>query len=281
MVTSTRSFRLGAQADLVQQIVHLAADRPHVDFGIDQAGGPDDLLDHRAGGLRQLVRTGRGRNVNRLMHAILEFLERQRAIVERAGQAESELDQVLLARAVAVIHALKLRNGLVAFVEEQQRVVRQIIQQRGRSLARQASRKMARIIFDAVAVADLADHLQIEHWCAATGAALRCACLLFRARPSTSCSSFSMLRSALCARLGRHHVVRLGIDRQAQIGLLHLAGERIDLLQRFDLIAPQADAIGGVVVGGEDLDHVAAHAKRAALEIAFVALVKDVDQALR
>ncbi len=34
-----------ARADLGQQIVHLAADRPHLDDGIEQAGRPDDLLD--------------------------------------------------------------------------------------------------------------------------------------------------------------------------------------------------------------------------------------------
>ena len=73
--------------------------------------------------------------------------------------------------------------------------------------------------------------------------------------------------------------MRLGIDGEPQIGLLHLAGERIDLLQRFDLIAPQADAIGEIVVGGEYFDDVAADTERPALEIALIALIEDVDQA--
>ncbi len=46
----------------------------------------------------------------------------------------------------------------------------------------------------------------------------------------------------------------------------------------FDLISPHLDAIGHVVVGGEDLDDVAAHAKSSAAEVAVGALVEDVDQ---
>ena len=46
----------------------------------------------------------------------------------------------------------------------------------------------------------------------------------------------------------------------------------------FDLVAKELDAIGHLVVGGEDLDHVAAHAKGAAAEIAIVALVENFDQ---
>ena len=131
--------------------------------GIDQAGGPDDLFDHHAGGFGELIGTGRGGDIDHLIHAILELFERERAVVERAGQAEAVVHQTFFARAVAMIHALQLRNGLMAFVDEHQMIVRQIVEQRGRRFARQASGEMARVVFDAVAVADLADHFQIEH----------------------------------------------------------------------------------------------------------------------
>ena len=45
------------------------------------------------------------------------------------------------------------------------------------------------------------------------------------------------------------------------------------------MIAPELDAIGVVVVGGKDLDHVAAHAESPALKVVVVALVEDLDQA--
>ena len=56
VVTSTRSFFFDALANLVQQVVDLTFHGTHFDFGIDQAGRADDLLDHHAGGFRQLIR---------------------------------------------------------------------------------------------------------------------------------------------------------------------------------------------------------------------------------
>ena len=51
----------------------------------------------------------------------------------------------------------------MALVDENQMVVRQVIEQSGRRFARQAAGEMPRIVFDSVAISDLADHLQIEH----------------------------------------------------------------------------------------------------------------------
>ena len=51
VVTSTRSLRRDALADLAEQVVDLALRRPDLDLRIDQAGRPDDLLDHHAAGL--------------------------------------------------------------------------------------------------------------------------------------------------------------------------------------------------------------------------------------
>ena len=78
-----------------------------------------------------------------------------------------------------------------------------------------------------------------------------------------------------------HHVVRLRVNRQPQIGLPHLARERIDLRQRIDLVAPQFHAVGPVVVGRENLDDVAAHAEAPAPEIAVIAVVEDLHQPRR
>ena len=53
----------------------------------------------------------------------------------------------------------------------------------------------------------------------------------------------------------------------------------IDLADRLDLVAEELDADRGLVlVRREDLDHVAAHAERAAVEVDVVALVLDVDE---
>ena len=58
----------------------------------------------------------------------------------------------------------------------------------------------------------------------------------------------------------------------------NLAGERVDLADALDLVAPQADAVGGLAVGRLYLQHVAAHAEAAALQEVVVAVVVDLDQ---
>ena len=60
---------------------------------------------------------------------------------------------------------------------------------------------------------------------------------------------------------------------------LDLAAQRIDLADRLDLVAEELDADRRLLlVRGEDLDDVAAHAERAAVEVDVVALVLDVDE---
>ena len=88
-----------------------------------------------------------------------------------------------------------------------------------------------------------------------------------------------MVLTAVALALGQDDVVRLGIDGQARVLLLDGAEERIDLGERVDLVAEELDAVGVFVVGGVDLDDVAADAEGAAAEVDVVAVVEDFDQA--
>ncbi len=72
----------------------------------------------------------------------------------------------------------------------------------------------------------------------------------------------------------RRHVVRVRVDLHELQVVGLLAGERIELDDRLDLVAEEADAPGAVLqVGRKEFDHIAAHPKRAAGEIALDALV--------
>ena len=106
----------------------------------------------------------------------------KRTVVERRGQAEAVLHQRFLARAVAVIHAVQLRHGLVRFVDEHQVVARKIIEQRRRRFARQASGEVARVVLDAMAVAHGLDHLQVVHGALVHALRLDQVALLFQFR---------------------------------------------------------------------------------------------------
>ncbi len=82
-----------------------------------------------------LVVGRRRRDEDRLRQELLELVEAQRPVVERRRQAKAVVDQVLLARAVAPVHAADLRNRDVRLVDEHQRVGRQVVDQRRRRLA--------------------------------------------------------------------------------------------------------------------------------------------------
>ena len=58
-----------------------------------------------------------------LRHLLEELVEAQRPVVERGRQAEAEVDERLLARPVALVHAADLRDGLVRLVDEDHEVV--------------------------------------------------------------------------------------------------------------------------------------------------------------
>jgi len=62
-----------------------------------------------------------------------------------------------------VVHGADLRDGLVRFVDEEEKIVGDVVEQSWRSFAGQAAAEMARIIFNAVAIADGAHHFDIEH----------------------------------------------------------------------------------------------------------------------
>ncbi len=76
----------------------------------------------------------------------------------------------------------------------------------------------------------------------------------------------------------RGDVLGGGEDRDRVESRQRLAGERIEVRDRFDLVAEERDPPGGLGVGGLQLEHVAAHAEPSAAEHGVVAHVLDVDQ---
>jgi hypothetical protein len=83
---------------------------------------------------------------------------------------------------------------------------------------------------------------------------------------------------ALDAR-GRRDVVPRGIDHRALVLAQDLAAQGIDLEDRLELVAEELEPDHAVLlVGGEDLDHVAARAERPAAEVEVVARVLHLGQ---
>src|SRR3954452_25279307 len=151
---------LHARADLLHQVVDLVARLAHVDLGVHDPGRADDLLDD-ARGVLALVRAGRGRHIDELRRDVEDLLEGLRAVVHRARQPEAVVHERLLARAVALVHAADLRHGLVRLVDEEDEVLREVVDQAVRPRPRRPSVEDARVVLDAAAEPDLAQHLHV------------------------------------------------------------------------------------------------------------------------
>ena len=124
----------------------------------------------------------------------------------------------------------------MALIHKEQKIAGKIIQQRGRSLARQAARKVPRIILDPVAVAHGLDHLQIKARALVNALRLHHAPLRLQVgNPRVQLRHNRINRLGLPLRL--HYIMALGIYGQPRIALLHRAEERIDLREALDLIA--------------------------------------------
>ncbi len=165
-------------------------------------------------------------------------------------------------------------------VDEHQRVGRQVVDQRRRRLAGAAARQVARVVLDALAVADLGHHLEVE------ARALLDALRLDQLHLADEEFLLLVQLDLDLVDRGEHllpsrHVVRRREHREARDLLLQVAGQRVEELQRLDLVVEQRDAdrvLG--VLRREDVEHVAAHAEHAALELDVVARVLHLGQPL-
>src|SRR5262249_48828349 len=179
----------------------------------------------------------------------------------------------------AVIHTTYLRDGLVRLVDEQQIILRDVVQQRGWGFAWQASAEMAGIILDSMAVTDGAHHFNVEK--RALRHALRFDELALLFQLLLPPFEFFLNRDdGTLTLVLRHHVMRARIDRDTCEILLtrsDFAGQRINLAKLVNLIAPHLQAIGVVFVGRIDLDDVTANPERPAPQV-FAALVLYVDK---
>ncbi len=149
-----------ALAGFIDNVVDLARNRPHINIGIKQPRRANNLLDLLLADLFLIV-ARRGRHVNELGHALLEFVEAQRAVVKTTRQTETMFGERDLSTAVAFVHATNLRHRDVALVDDAQEIFREIVEKRIRGLAWRTAIKMPRVILDAAAKTHGFEHFQI------------------------------------------------------------------------------------------------------------------------
>src|SRR5581483_5975503 len=269
---------LRALSDLFHQVVDLAASGANLDLGVDQSGGPNDLL-RNAFGDTKLVRTRGGRHEQHLSDLLGKLVEPQRAVVERAREPESVLDQRLLARPVALVHPVDLWDRDVRLVDHAEPVVGEVVEEGVGRLAGLPAVDMARVVLDARAEPDLAEHLEIVG--GAHPQALGLEELALRLEPREALPELLLdgPDGALHA-LVRGHVVGGRVDRDLRQLTEELAGDGVEPQDALDRVAPPLDPDAGLLVGRVHLEHVALHPELAPSKVHLVAVVLDIDQAL-
>ncbi len=204
---------------------------------------------------------------------MLEFFKLQRPVIHGRRQAEPKLHQCGFARTVAPVHGAQLPHGDMAFIDKHQGIGGQIVDQRGRRLARRRTRQMPRIVFDALTKAQLLQHLEIK-----TGALLQALGLdqlvvghqLGKALAQFLFDRFDRPQYGFA----RGHIMRTREHSKAGHGVPHLAGKGIEHIQRFDFVVEHGDAQRQLgMFCGEYVDDLATGTKMPAGKLYIVALV--------
>src|SRR5688572_30031368 len=136
---------------------------------------------------------------------------------------------------------------------------------------------MARVILDAMAVADFLDHLEIEHRPLVQPLRLEQFALGLEL-PAVPLELLLDRDDRQLRAVARGDEVRLRVDRDLVEAANDLAGQRVEPRQLVDLVPEQPDAERVLLVGRNDLDDVAADAEGSAAELDVVALVLDFDE---
>ncbi len=220
---------------------------------------------------------GRRREQHHLADAAEELIELERTVVDRRGQPKAVVDERRLAREVALVHAPDLRDRLVGLVDERDEVVGEVVDQRVRRAARRAPVEDSGVVLDPRAEADLAQHLDVVLGPLREPVGLELLALGLEGCDAVAKLALDLLDGAL-ERLLLGHVMAGGPDRDVVERVEDLAGERVEVLDRLDLVAEQLDPIGGLGVRGHDLEHLTPGAERATAEVGVVAAVLHCDE---
>ena len=209
------------------------------------------------------ARTARRRgDEHELLHLPEELVEAERPVVERRREPEAEVDERLLARAIALVHPTELRDRLVGLVDEADEVVREVVDERERVRARRPALERARVVLDPVAEPELLHHLDVVLGALADPVCLEHPALGLELRDLLLELRAQVVDRAFDRRL-RGHVLGRRPDHEVVEVRVHLAGERVEVRYLLDLVAEERDAIGGLDVRGLHLDDVAFHAEAA------------------
>ncbi len=235
----TLAYR-NAFSHLADEVVNLIERRPHLDGWIDKSGWAQHLLDDPGAGFHLVIGRRRGYKHD-LIDAFLEFTEIKGAVVERGGQPESILNEIHLARSVALEHAADLRNGDMRFIDEHDVIALEIIEKACGRFAGLSAPDDTGIIFDAAAVTHLQKHFHVV----ARSAFKALRLYQFALRVEYAKPFFKLFADkphCFFHLFGRGYEVLCGVNIKLLQFLGFCASQGIDAVQAFDRVAEKFDS---------------------------------------
>ena len=104
---------------------------------------------------------GRCRHEDALVNPLHHFFKTQWSVVSCRWESKSVIDKSIFPASVALILAVELRNGYMAFIDHEQKILREIIEQRERWLTWATTIYMHGIVLNPIAIAHLLDHFKV------------------------------------------------------------------------------------------------------------------------
>ena len=196
--------------------------------------------------------------------------QRSGPVVHRAGQPEAEVDQVALARHVALVHRADLRHGDVGLVDDEEEVLGEVVEQAVRRRSPGPAVDVQAVVLDAGAGPDLAHHLDVVGGAHPQPLGLEQLALLLERGELVLELELDAADRPLHP-LGTGDVVRRREDVHLRLLAHDLAGQRVQRVDALDLVAEELDPDRELLVDRDDLDGVAPHPERAAGEREVVA----------
>ena len=271
---------LHPEPDLSQKIIHLILSSSNQNRRIDQPRGPDNLLYYCPPAPFHFIFSRCSGNIDSLMDPILKLREIQGSIIKGGGEPESKLNQSLLPGTIPPRHPPDLGDGDMALIDKEQEIIREVIKQSGRRIARFSVVKMKRIILNPITEPDLLHHLQVIVGAHLQPLDLQQLSPLFKELQSSL--QFHADISGRAFQIGfAADIMTPREDNRPAAFPRSYRTERINIGEPFNLIPPIFNPQDPVfLIGGKYLHHIPPNPKGTPVEIKIVSLILEVNQIL-
>ena len=213
------------------------------------------------------------------MHPLLKLLKGQGTVVKGAGQAEAIAHQRFLSRSIAVVHGMDLRQRHMTLVDEEEKIIRKIVDQRHGGRAHRTIGQHTGVVLNTAAMSQLPQHFDIVHGALLQPLGFHQHIVFFKIFQPLLQFPFDG-GDRLLHLLGGGDIVACGINGNVAHGAQHLPRDGVELTDAVDLIAKKFHADGSTLgISRENLHRVATDTELIALKGEVVAVITDIHQA--